>query len=342
MVLPVNDEDWVQIFPAGTTVGRDGRGPYILDDAEAVIAASASKVDLFIDRDHAADLAAKGTPVTAAGWIKELKADENGIHARIDWTPPAKEQLKNREYRYISPTFLHERGTGRVTRILRASLTNDPNFEMKAVAAVDRTFSQPTKELTMDQLAQDLAALLGLTGDSVSADAIVEAVKNLQAVIDGIKTGFEVPAEAITADDIVAAIKDKQSSSTATAAVKKGEVDPKQYVPVTVMKEMQDELATLKNERAQEKATAAVEGALKVGKILPAQKDWALGVASKDLAEFDKYIAAAPVLIQNSGLGNYTVDTAAAQSGLTQEQSRVAAILGVAPDAMKAQIKQSA
>lgn len=351
MTLPVNTDEWVLIFPIGKVVGRDGRGPYLLDNPEAVITASKSSVDLFIDRDHATDLAAKGTNVPAAGWIKEMKADAEGIHARIDWTPPAQEQLKNREYRYISPTFLFDRGTGRVTRILRASLTNDPNFEMKAVAAADRDLSPPTKDLTMEKLAQDLAALLGLEGDNISPDAIIEAVKNLQAIIAAVKAGFEVPAEAVTADAIIEAIKAKNTATVetevasqvqkATAAMEKGEPDPTKYVPVGVVKELQTTVANLTNERSQEKATASVDAALKAGKLIPAQKDWALAFASKDPKAFGEFVEKAPTLIQESGLANYTAETAAAQSGLTPLEATIAAQLGVSQDDMKTNLKKT-
>ncbi|MDX2094354.1 MAG: phage protease [Alphaproteobacteria bacterium] len=351
MLLPVNAEEWIQIFPAGTTVGRDGRGPYLLADPEAVITASRSTVDLFIDRDHAADLAAKGTEVKAAGWIKELKVEAGAIFARIEWTPPAQEQLKNREYRYISPTFLHEPG-GRVTRILRASLTNDPNFEMKAVAAADREFSPPTKDSTMEKLAQDLAALLGLEGDNISPDAIIDAAKSLQTIIAAIKADFEVPAEAVTAEAIIEAIKAKTDAAVktevasqvkkATAAISKGEPDPTKYVSVSIMQELQTKVANLENEHAAEKATASVDAALKAGKLMPVQKDWALSLASKDPKAFADYVEKTPSLIRDSGLASYSAETAAAQAGLSPLESTIAHQLGVKPDALKAELKKTA
>jgi phage I-like protein len=354
MLMPVDKaevSDWIHIFPAGRTVGHDGRGPYILNNAAAVVQASKRPlVDLAVDRDHVTDLASPGTPRPAAGWIKELKAEADGIYARIEWTPPAKAQLDNREYRYISPTFLFDRA-GDVKRILRASLTNDPNFEMKAVAASESDLSTLT-EKTMDKLAQDLAALLGLKGDNISAEAILEAVKNLLASLEAIKAAFEVSADAVTPEAIIDAIKAKTAGEVtkevasqlekATAAIKKGEPDPTKYVPVGVVAELQKQVTTLTNDATQTKATAAVDTALKEGKLIPAQRDWALALASKDPSAFADYVAKAPTLIQGSGLGNYTAETAAAKGELTNDQASIAQQLGVKPDDLKAQLKQTA
>jgi hypothetical protein len=52
---------WIQLIPAGTFQGRDGRGPYLLSDPDAVIAATMAlrmRAGIPIDYDHATDFAA--------------------------------------------------------------------------------------------------------------------------------------------------------------------------------------------------------------------------------------------------------------------------------------------
>ncbi|MEQ8956545.1 MAG: Mu-like prophage major head subunit gpT family protein, partial [Coleofasciculus sp. C2-GNP5-27] len=50
----------------------------------------------------------------------------------------AAEHIRKKEYRYISPTFLHERhGQNRVVRILRAALTNNPALHLVALASLN-------------------------------------------------------------------------------------------------------------------------------------------------------------------------------------------------------------
>tara|TARA_B100002019_G_C21152386_1_gene538925 strand:+ start:381 stop:821 length:441 start_codon:yes stop_codon:yes gene_type:complete len=90
---------------------------------------------LLIDRDHQIDYAVPGTPVKAAGWIKEMQVREDGIWGRVEWTERALAEIKAKEYRYISPVFMHKKDTGEITAIIRASLTNHPNLELKAVAS---------------------------------------------------------------------------------------------------------------------------------------------------------------------------------------------------------------
>lgn len=348
MLLPVTEGDWVQIFPAGITTGNDGRGPYRLDNPEEVVAASRrANVDMVVDRDHITDKL-PGMPAPAAGWIKELKVVDGSIMARIEWTPPAKQQLQDKEYRYISPTFFHDKA-GRITRIVRASLTNDPNFEMKAVAASERE-SSTNKESIMDKLLQDLAALLGLEGEKISESAVVEAVKNLQASVNAVKETVDAPAEANTPDALVEAVDNKidaevqkeVASAQAKATASATRPDPAKYVPIEAFNEVKDQVATLTKESGLTKATASVDAALKAGKITPAQKDWALDYASSDPKGFDKYIEKAPALIKETGTGQYTAETASAQNGLTNSQSTVAHLLGVDSEAMKSQLKKQA
>ncbi|WP_428560455.1 MAG: phage protease [Solidesulfovibrio sp. DCME] len=65
---------WVQLLPAGTFTGRDGAGPYSLDDPQAVIAATlaaAAGADLPIDYDHQILWSRNnGQPAIAGGWLK--------------------------------------------------------------------------------------------------------------------------------------------------------------------------------------------------------------------------------------------------------------------------------
>jgi phage I-like protein len=125
---------WVELIPAGTFSGRDGRGPYRLD-IEAVLAAfAAGGIDLPIDYDHQTlEADAKAGPVPAAGWIKELQAREGALWGRVEWTPRAAELIVHREYRFLSPVFRHDK-QGRVLALEGAGLTHYPNLDLTPVA----------------------------------------------------------------------------------------------------------------------------------------------------------------------------------------------------------------
>jgi phage I-like protein len=160
-------DGWVQLLPAGKWHGRDGRGPYSLEDAQAVVTRSmAQGMDLPVDRDHATDLGPAGAPNPAMGWVREMQARDDGIWGRVEWTPVGRQLLDNREYRYLSPVF-KKRASGAVDTILRAGLTNNPNFPLRELA------SQETSGMDLEQ---QLREALGLA-EGVDAPGIVTAAR---------------------------------------------------------------------------------------------------------------------------------------------------------------------
>jgi len=58
--------------------------------------------DLDIDYDH------KALTTEAAGWVKEAKAESDGLHLLVEWTDDGAKKVKNRSYRYFSPEFADE------------------------------------------------------------------------------------------------------------------------------------------------------------------------------------------------------------------------------------------
>jgi phage I-like protein len=84
--------------------------------------------------------------------------------------------IRSREYRYLSPVFQHI-GDGRITRILRAALTNNPNLELTALAAAEGTDMDLQTELrqllTLPEDA-DEAAILASARERLSATAAVD------------------------------------------------------------------------------------------------------------------------------------------------------------------------
>lgn len=191
------NETWVHLMPAGSFDGRDGRGPWKAEDLGAIVTASrdrAGKGLVAVDYDHQIDLAPKnGQPAPAAGWIKRFKARRDGIWALVEWTERAAAFIRDREYRYLSPVFTYEKGTGRVTRILRAALTNNPNLELTALARAGGT---------MDEDLQQLRDILGLTEDADMA-AIIAAVR---ALVETRQSADPDPARYVPVETLEAAV----------------------------------------------------------------------------------------------------------------------------------------
>jgi phage I-like protein len=270
MPLPPADADeasftppeWVHLIPAGTFSGRDGRGPYTLDAQAVLDAFAANGADLPIDYDHQSLTAEeKAGPVPAAGWIKELQAREDGIWARVEWTPRAAELLVHKEYRYLSPVFRYQAKDGRVVALSGAGLTHNPNLYLQAAASrkENRTMILPDK----------IAALLGVPADCTED----EAAAACQRMIDKIEE---------------------------IEAAHASQPDPAQYVPIAMHKQVSDQLAALQAEIARREAEAAVEAAMSARKVSPGMKEWALAYASRDLEGFKAFVAAAPEIVPAS------------------------------------------
>lgn len=328
----------IPIFPAGIVIGYDGRGPYSLTNADAVIAASKrAHVDLVIDRDHVADAYSFGKCNPAAGWIKELINQDGSIVARVEWTPAAQKQLADKEYRYISPTFSFNTETREVTRILRATLTNTPNFDMKAVASAltadgDDIFNQNQQEnFRMKQLIIALASTLGLAAETADVDVVKAATKkltDLQTEMASIRSALKLDEKADS----------KQVLDVATSLTTKSQADPdpSKFVPITALTELSGQLKKVQDSLAADKASAEVDSAMKAGKITPAQKDWALAYASQNPEEFKKYVASAPVItgaVLDAGKPVYK----AGEVSLSPDDIALCSMMGVTPEDFKKQ-----
>ena len=272
--------EWIELLPAGVFYGRDGRGPFQLDDPHAVIESTHAlqmNAGLPIDYDHATDFGApEGRPAPAAGWIRELQVRGGAVWGRVEWTARAADSIVAREYRYVSPGFQFDPATGSVTRLLRAGLTNNPNLHLTAIAAAETTAAvavakdekmEPVKDLPL----QELREMLGLDADASGADVIAK-VRELCAASEA--TGVAIGAHAH---------------------------DPGHYVAIAEFERALTELNALKAERSRERAAHTVEDAIRAGKIVPAQRDWAIAYCAADARGF---ASKQPSLLgADSGLG---------------------------------------
>jgi phage I-like protein len=68
----------------------------------------------------------------------------------------------------------------------------------------------------------------------------------------------------------------------------------------------QKELAKMRAQQAKQDAEAAVDAAIKAGKLIPAQREWAIAYCSADRAGFDKFIGAQPTIVAAGADGTFT------------------------------------
>lgn len=264
--------EWIELLPAGVFNGRDGRGPYRLADPERVITATRGlgmRAGIPIDYDHATDLAAPaGRPAPAAGWIADLAARDGAIWGRVEWTPHGAAAVTSHEYRYISPVFEHERD-GEVVRLLRAALTNNPNLYLTAIST------------SASQAAE--------SGDD---DGLAAAMKELASELCAI-LGME---ETATPDEIVEAVRARAFGGGSGAAAQREDADPARFVPVTHFQETVSELNAMREARARERSEHAVAEAMRAGKLVPAQREWAIAYGIADFEGFESFVARQPAL----------------------------------------------
>ncbi|MBV2360993.1 phage protease [Thalassococcus sp. CAU 1522] len=171
--------DWVQLVPAGKVTARDGRR-FVNDKPEAVLATfRAGGIELPVDYEHQNEKpeAKLSGPVPAAGSIKELAVRADGIWGRVDWTDRARALIRAREYRFLSPSMMVEKDTGRLVKIKGAGLVHNPALHITALASEENRMD-PTEFMAQ------LADLLDIEGDA-DETAILSAFKSrLEATKD--------------------------------------------------------------------------------------------------------------------------------------------------------------
>lgn len=351
---------WVQLLPAGTFAGRDGAGPYHLDDPQGVIAATlaaAAGADLPIDYDHQILWSQRnGQPAIAGGWFKGFEVRDGEIWARVEWTPAAAAHIAAREYRYMSPVFLHD-AAGKIIRIEHAALTNTPNLELEAISSRTQTNGG---SMTPEQVIAALFAAYGLKPDTPAEGLVTYAqgeAKSLAAMAK--RLGLPETAMAYEADkalaDVLAAVEETAKAMGMSDPVKPAQLaacardvlakrgqpdaspDPTKWAPVSELQAVASRLAALENSQAKDKAVEAVEAAMKAGKVTPGNKDWALAYASKDLKGFEAFAAVAPSIVKPGPEGPHG-QPPAADGQLGEEALAVCSQLGISAEDYKRNI----
>lgn len=306
---------WVMLIPAGEFSGRDGRGPFRLAEPQRVIAATEAlgmSAGVPIDYDHATDFAApEGRPAPAAGWIRELQERAGALWGRVEWTEHGAKALTSREYRYLSPVFQYSPDGG-VTRLLRAGLTNNPNLYLTAIsaravagaasagagvrperhAASAAADGHRERDEVMETLLQRLCEMLGLDNNA-SADEVLAAVRALTGDDDGDDDDSE---DERTEDGDCGDGGETDAMRARRGIAFSGETaDPARYVAVAQFQRVLGELNQLRAERASERAERAVDDAIKAGKLIPAQRQWAISYCRADFKGFAAFVARQPV-----------------------------------------------
>lgn len=383
--------EWIALIPAGKFSAVDGRGPFENEDPASIIAASLAKmpqVGLVLDYDHSTDLAApEGRPAPAAGWLKGFKIEGGAIFARIEWTADAADALKAKKYRYVSPVFEHAKD-GKVERILRAALTNNPALvNLPAIAAAEVTMAKKEdKSGKLSDLISRLEAAmpeashqhlmrhaaLAMAPDKSFKDWADEEAEEPEhddgGDSDGAAPAPEKEAESVNADDPYeketaeqmgarqademarcaddgaraemtrqhAAQKERFAKRCAggmeggSARMTNKESFDSRVAKHPMVVQMATALSEMRQAQAKLEATGKVDSAIRGGRLVPSQRDWAISYCSAEPAGFEKFIGAQPQIIQSGADGTFTGRIGEAPAdALTRHELMVCENLGV-------------
>ncbi|MEW6386814.1 MAG: phage protease [Thermodesulfobacteriota bacterium] len=295
--------EWILLLPVGRVELVDGRPPLEVDqEALAAILATyeARGVDLVIDYEHQSLTGAKAP---AAGWIKELKAREDGLWARVEWTAQAREFLGQREYRYFSPVLRLEAQSRRPTALLQVALTNVPAIQGLAplVAKYEGVKGKKRKGGKGDQAVYLLCRVseeeqgvpLAASNERKEKNDMWEALREKlglapetgeESLLASVQELLRELALTLNLPEEASAGQVKGGLAALKAGAERGPA-------------LEQELSRLKTQLAEETTARAVDEALRAGKISPAQKTWAWEYCRRDPEGFQTYVAQAPPLV---------------------------------------------
>ena len=178
----------------------------------------------------------------------------------------------------------------------------------------------------------DVAKAIGAE-DGAAPDAVATAaaakVTAAKAAVDGLAGTAEALglAKDATADDV------KAAAATAVATAKAnpdGDPDPKAFVPRAQYDALAKRVTNLEDGHSEASAKAAVDAAVKAGKVAPATREWALAYARKDGAGFAAFVQGAPVIVKPGAIDDVTdPGTRSDDDPLTEQELAVCRATGV-------------
>lgn len=292
----------IELMPTGSfrlvdLSGAENDALVSVADTDAVISRSLANAPsgvLPIDFDHGLD--GRGAKDgSAAGWITGLTVKGDRIVADVEWTKLGESALRDKTYRFVSPTFYAHPHTGEVLHISRAGLTNTPALPMLKQLAAQADPKPAAMAKDADETDDLRAALIDVLG---------------------LKKG-------VTAQEIVAALVRHMSATTAAATAGRGDAIPVEVV-ATYVAGQQDER---RKEQAQRKVTAAMQA----GKLPPVLEAWGQTLALENPDAFDTFVAGSLLdMLTPSGTDGTPPQIASAMAGHSPAE-QIERQLGITP-----------
>lgn len=253
----------IKLFPLGLV--KSQKGDFLID-TEAYNSIlnhfKAHHVDIPIDYEHQT---LQDVQAPAAGWIKDLILKQGGVYASVEWTEKAAQYLAAKEYRYLSPVVSVRESDRKALLLHSAALTNTPAIDGMTAIVNSAKVGSPSKA-PLDDMEGETNNLSPASSEP-EADEPAEFIKGLRGML-------QLPDGAPLSD-----IENRIAELLQGQAALKLEVN------------------SLRFEAHKCKAEEAVTMALKTGKLMPYQKDWAFRSAMSQLEGFKDWAETAPQVV---------------------------------------------
>jgi len=165
-----DSKNWQEIAKVGSWDGhRAGKFSLSIATFEMIIKnfKDSDSKDIVCDYEHQT---LSGDIAEASGWCNDLKVDGDSLYAKVEWLPEAKEQIKAKKYKYLSPvldphTIDQISGEDIGWSLHSIALTNKPFFAELKEVKVNKNSNHNKEENIMDEkefqkLQDDLKAAL--------------------------------------------------------------------------------------------------------------------------------------------------------------------------------------
>lgn len=292
-----------------TKAGARGFFEFSESDADRVIAEFERRaLEIPIDYEH---LSLYGEEAPAAGWINKLIKTPEGLIGIIkELTTKAQNYIKEKEYKYYSPAF--KKIGQKIGWLHSVGLTNKPAFD-----ALQSFKDNQSKQQKEDRMKDIILKALGLEAFSEKTDEEIQtaATNKINEMASGIKK---------TSDFL--SLHGVETLEAFTEKVKG-------LVPV-------EEKTALETELKKRDAEKVVTLAMSEGKVTEAMKNWAEGLATKDIEAFSDWAKVAPKVVPDGEGTKQKKQDEETTLALTEDQKKICRMTGVSEDDYKKTLKE--
>lgn len=264
----------IKILPLGEV--KTTKGNFYVDEESVKVMKEYFKkrgLDIVVDYEHQS---LSDKKALAGGWIKDFYIKDNCVVARVEFTDIAKQEIENKQYKYLSPTVFLK--NGKPIKLHSVALTNTPAIDNMYPLFLSDSLKE---ELEGDDIKMDIKKILeflGLNENATEEDVLkkIEELKANEIVGEDLDNGMQLSSN----KEIIGILGLNEDATE--EEIKTGLLNLKNN---TVSKA---EFLALKEEMAKKEVNGILDEALKVGKIVPAQRESFMKLALSDRDTFDE------------------------------------------------------